>query len=149
MLSKAYLNAVSVLSFSCFQLIYEHFNEYHMTVWHTVVHVVFLEHCMWIKCLTVVTGQLTDTPTRRLPSCRLDDSWTGHLEDWSTCGLDNSQTAQVADWTTCRCHRRLWVLSFRFWPLINVFLCAYLNIYYASDLVVIVLGVLGVLYVHT
>ena len=37
-----------------------------------------------------------DMPTRRLP----------------TCGLDNSQTGHLADWTTRGCHRQLWVLSF-------------------------------------
>ena len=46
-----------------------------------------------------VTGQLTDKPTRGLP----------------TRGLDNSRTGQVADWATRGCHRRLCVLSFRFW----------------------------------
>jgi len=61
-----------------------------------------------------VTGQLSDTPTRRLPTRRLDDSRTGHLADWSTHGLDNSRTGQVADWTTRGCHRRLCMLSFRY-----------------------------------
>ena len=65
--------------------------------------------------VTVVTGQLADTPTRRLPTHGLDDSRTGHLADWSTRGLDNSRTWQVADWTTRGCHRRLCVLSFPFW----------------------------------
>ena len=60
-----------------------------------------------------VTGQHTDTPTRGLPTRGLDDSWTGHLADWSTRGLDNSRTGQVADWTTHGCHRRFCVLSFR------------------------------------
>jgi len=45
----------------------------------------------------VVTGQLADTPTHRLPTRRLDDSRTGHLADWSTHGLDNSWTGQVTE----------------------------------------------------
>jgi len=49
----------------------------------------------------VVTGQLADTPTRRLP----------------THGRDKSQTGQLADWTTRGCHWRLWVLSFRFFAI--------------------------------
>jgi len=52
--------------------------------------------------LTAVTEQHADTPTRRLPICRLDDSCIGHLADWSTRGLNNSrldklQTDQLAD----------------------------------------------------
>jgi len=50
--------------------------------------------------MRTVTGQLADTPTRGLPTRRLDISWTGQLEDWSTRGLDNSRTSQLADWTT-------------------------------------------------
>jgi len=46
-----------------------------------------------------VTGQLTDTPTRGLPTHGLDDSRTGHLAHWSTRGLDNSRTGQLADAT--------------------------------------------------
>ena len=61
-----------------------------------------------MRVVKLVTGQLTDTPTRGL-----DYSRTGHLADWSTRGLDNSCTGQVADWTTRRCHQRLCVLSFR------------------------------------
>jgi len=41
----------------------------------------------------MVTGQLVDTTTHGLPTWGLDDSWTGHLADWSACGLD------VGDWT--------------------------------------------------
>jgi len=63
----------------------------------------------------MVTGQLADTPTRGLPTRRLDDSQTGHLADWSTRGLDSSRTGQVADWTTRGCHQRLCVLSFFVW----------------------------------
>ena len=44
----------------------------------------------------------------------LDNSPTGHLTDWSTRRLDNSWTGQVADWTTRGCHRRFYMLSFRF-----------------------------------
>ena len=64
-------------------------------------------------CVARVTGQLTDTPTCGLPTRGLDDSWTGHLADWSSRGLGNSRTGQVADWTTRGCHRRLCMLSFR------------------------------------
>jgi len=53
-----------------------------------------------------LTGQLADTPTRGLPT-----------------------RGQVTDWTTRGCHRRLCMLSFRFfWLLIDVFLRAYWNI---------------------
>jgi len=39
-------------------------------------------------CTSVeVTGQLADTPTRRLPSHGLDISQTGQLADWTTRGL--------------------------------------------------------------
>jgi len=70
----------------------------------------------------VVTGQLADTPTHRLPTRRLDDSRTGHLADWSTHGLDNSWTGQVTEWTTRGCHWQLCVLSFRFWVIFWCFL---------------------------
>ena len=48
----------------------------------------------------MVTEQLTDTPTRGLPTRGLDNSRTGQLADWSTSGLDNSRTGQLADWST-------------------------------------------------
>jgi len=48
-----------------------------------------------------VTGQLADC---QLAHCQ--------LVDWMTCRLVNSRTGQVADWTTRGCHRRLCVLSF-------------------------------------
>jgi len=44
----------------------------------------------------MVTGQLMDTPTHGLPTRGLDDSWTGHLADWSTRRRDNSWTGQLA-----------------------------------------------------
>jgi len=34
--------------------------------------------------MDMVTGQLADTPTRRLPTRRLDDSRTGQVADWTT-----------------------------------------------------------------
>jgi len=44
----------------------------------------------------MVTGQPVDMPTRRLPTCGLDNMWTGHLVDWSTHGLVNSWARHVA-----------------------------------------------------
>jgi len=71
----------------------------------------------WSNLLSTVTGQLADTPTRGLP----------------TRGLDDSRPGQVADCTTRGCHRRLFVLSFRFLAIyFNVFLRVYLNIYYTN-----------------
>jgi len=51
---------------------------------------VFLGHTVW------VTGQLANTPTRGLPTRRLDILWTGQLADYTTRGLVKSQTGQVA-----------------------------------------------------
>jgi len=45
----------------------------------------------------MVTGQLTDTPTRGLPTRGLDISRTGQLADWTSRGLDNSRIPTV--WT--------------------------------------------------
>jgi len=47
-----------------------------------------------------VTGQLTNTPTRGLPTRGLVSSQTGQLMDQSSRGLDNSSTGQLADDTT-------------------------------------------------
>ena len=57
---------------------------------------------------------------------------------WIVCGwcsrISQLADCQLADWTTRGCHRRRCVLSFRFlWPLIDVFLRVYLNIYNTSD----------------
>jgi len=68
----------------------------------------------------VVTGQLAE--------CQ--------LTYWTTRGLDISRTRQLAGWTTRGCHRRLCVLSFHFWPFIDVFLGVYL---YAIRLVALCL----------
>jgi len=53
-----------------------------------------------LQHITVVTGQLADTPTRGLPTRGLDISRTGQLADSTTRALVNSRTGQVADWTT-------------------------------------------------
>jgi len=45
---------------------------------------------------SLVTGQLADTPTRRLPTHGLDILWTSQLADW-TSQLDKSRTGQLAD----------------------------------------------------
>ena len=50
-----------------------------------------------VMVLTIVTGQLVDTPTRRLSTRGLDNSQTGHLTDWSTRGLDKSWTRHLTD----------------------------------------------------
>jgi len=40
----------------------------------------------------MVTGQLADMPTRRLPTRGLDISCTSQLADWTSRRLDNSRS---------------------------------------------------------
>jgi len=63
-------------------------------------HVIWTGRMLWIVVDGRVTGQIADSPTRGLPTRKLDISQTGHLEDWLTSGLDNSRTSQLADWTS-------------------------------------------------
>jgi len=51
----------------------------------------------------MVTGQLIDTPTRRLPICGLVSSPTGQVADWTARGLIKSRCSQLADWSTHGC----------------------------------------------
>jgi len=47
--------------------------------------------------MEMVTGQLMDMPTHRLPTRTLVSLWTGQVADWTAHGLVNSRTVQLAD----------------------------------------------------
>jgi len=51
----------------------------------------------------LATGQLMDTPIRRLPTRRLVNSWTGQVGDSTARGLVKLRSSQLMDWSICGC----------------------------------------------
>ena len=73
--------------------------------------------------------QLTDWQLVDWTTHGLDISQTDQLVDWTSHGLDKSWTGQLVDATgdfAC-------LVFIFFWSLVDVFLCVYLNIYYAGN----------------
>jgi len=51
----------------------------------------------------MVTGQLADTPSCRLPTCGLVSLRTGQVMDWTTRGLVNSRMTMPTENDTTFC----------------------------------------------
>ena len=102
---------------NCDRILSLHFNTIGDSAIMWIFHILTFDHTLCITLQTVVTVQLVDMPSRRLPTCALVNSHTGKLagvvavtgqlsdkpthgldiSDWSTCA---SQTRQLADWTS-------------------------------------------------
>ena len=87
------------------------------TIYHTRNKVTLryhhLPYCCNSTIFGTVTGQLADTPTRGLPTRRLDISRTGQLADcqladWTSRGLDNSRSRRC-------CHKGKLTTQSRRW----------------------------------